>query len=80
MQDLAERMENFEYVATLSRETSPEWKGGKGYVHGIYEDLFADQRPAHFYLCGWKDMIHQARQGIADMGYDRKSIHVEIYG
>lgn len=80
MQDLASRMENFEYVATLSRETSPEWKGGKGYVHGIYEELFADKRPAHFYLCGWKDMIHEARQNIEEMGYDRKSIHVEIYG
>lgn len=80
MEELAQKMDNFEYVVTLSRETSPEWMGGKGYVHGVYEELFADHRPAHFYLCGWKDMIDEARQKIRDMGYDRKSIHVEIYG
>jgi ferredoxin-NADP reductase len=37
-------------------------------------------KPAYFYLCGWKDMIEEAKQRIQAMGYDRKSIHQELYG
>jgi ferredoxin-NADP reductase len=42
--------------------------------------LCVDRRPAEFYLCGWKGMIDEARKRIADMGYDKKEIHYEIYG
>ena len=80
MQQLAEELDALEYIVTLSRETSPEWKGGKGYVHAIYEELFADKRPADFYLCGWTNMIKEARSRLEEMGYDRKDIHMEIYG
>ena len=37
-------------------------------------------RPAHFFLCGWKNMIDEAKQRIQALGYDRKSIHQELYG
>jgi CDP-4-dehydro-6-deoxyglucose reductase len=36
--------------------------------------------PAGFYLCGWKNMIDEAKQRITALGYDRKSIHQELYG
>ncbi|HEY6083256.1 MAG TPA: oxidoreductase, partial [Chitinophagaceae bacterium] len=70
-------LENFHYIPTLSRE---QWEGRKGYVHPIYEELIADKQPAHFYLCGWKDMIQEAKQRITSLGYDRKLIHQELYG
>ncbi|MBK8875038.1 MAG: hypothetical protein IPN13_14405 [Bacteroidetes bacterium] len=31
----------------FSRE-NPGWTGRKGYVHVVYEELFADKRPAKF--------------------------------
>ena len=37
-------------------------------------------RPANFFLCGWKNMIDEAKQRIQALGYDRKSIHQELYG
>ena len=67
----------FQYIATLSRE---EWEGRKGYVHSIYEELCANQPPAGFFLCGWKNMIDEAKQRIVALGYDKKSIHQELYG
>jgi CDP-4-dehydro-6-deoxyglucose reductase len=36
--------------------------------------------PANFYLCGWKNMIDEAKLRIQALGYDRKSIHQELYG
>ena len=36
--------------------------------------------PASFFLCGWKNMIDEAKQRIQALGYDRKSIHQELYG
>jgi CDP-4-dehydro-6-deoxyglucose reductase len=77
MKQLAASVPGFNYVPTLSRE---EWEGKSGYVHHIYEALCTKKKPAHFFLCGWKGMIDEAKKRIQDMGYDRKDIHVEIYG
>lgn len=71
------QLEKFHYIPTLSRE---EWDGRTGYVHPIYEELCANKQPALFLLCGWKVMIDEAKQRILAMGYDKKSIHQELYG
>ena len=71
------RLEKFQYIPTLSRE---EWDGRTGYVHPIYEELCVNKQPALFLLCGWKVMIDEAKQRILAMGYDKKSIHQELYG
>ncbi|MGZ5220097.1 MAG: ferredoxin--NADP reductase [Chitinophagaceae bacterium] len=70
-------LENFHYIPTLSRE---EWGGKSGYVHAIYEQHCAEKQDASFFLCGWKNMIDEARKRIMAMGYDRKAIHQELYG
>ncbi len=77
MLSLEKEMNNFHFIPTLSRE---EWDGRKGYVHSIYEELCTAKSPANFFLCGWKDMIDEARKRIIELGYDKKDIHVEIYG
>ncbi len=77
MKKLAESVPGFQYIPTLSRE---EWEGRSGYVHPSYEGLGAERNPANFFLCGWKGMIDEAKKRIMDMGYDKKQIHVEIYG
>lgn len=70
-------LENFHYIPTLSRE---EWEGSKGYVHEIYEEHAKGLNDAAFFLCGWKNMIDEARSRIVEMGFDKKSIHFELYG
>lgn len=77
MKALEKKMPGFQYLPTLSRE---QWEGRTGYVHSIYEELCAEKKPTHFFLCGWKNMIDEARQRIQAMGYDRKAIHLELYG
>ena len=77
MKKLDKEMENFHYIPTLSRE---QWEGRSGYVHPIYEELCANRQPVLFLLCGWKNMLDEAKQRILAMGYDRKSIHQESYG
>ena len=78
--DLQHKMPNFTYVRCCSRENPETFKGHVGYVHPVYEKLFEDKRPVKFYLCGWRNMIDEAKQRIVAMGYDRKAVHVEIYG
>jgi CDP-4-dehydro-6-deoxyglucose reductase len=75
--ELTGRVPDLHYIPTLSRE---EWEGKKGYVHQVYEELFREKQPAQFMLCGWKDMIDEARQRIVAAGYDKKTIHLELYG
>jgi CDP-4-dehydro-6-deoxyglucose reductase len=71
------QLENYHYIPTLSRE---KWEGRSGYVHAIYEELCAGRQPASFLICGWKNMIDEAKHRIQAMGYERKSIHQELYG
>lgn len=78
MEQLAIDLPSFSYHIALSRVALPSIY--HGYVHGIYEKLFADGRPADFYLCGWKNMIDEARERLAGLGYDSSHIHLEIYG
>lgn len=77
MKQLSKTLNDFSYIPVLSRET---WEGRSGYVHGVYEELCREKQPAQFLLCGWRGMIDEAKQRILDMGYDKKDIHVEIYG
>ena len=77
MSQLSSEVPNFHYIPTLSRE---EWAGKTGYVHNVYEELAKEKAPANFFLCGWKNMIDEAKQRIVAMGYDKKCIHQELYG
>lgn len=84
MQSLEKDIPGFRFIPTLSRE---KWEGCSGYVHSIYENLVLEKKgegnelpPASFYLCGWKNMIDEARQRILALGYDKKKVHFELYG
>src|SRR6185437_6270812 len=79
MEELAKAIPGFRSFTVLSREQNPEWTGEKGYVHAVYEKLYADKRPAMFYLCGWKVMIKEGRDRLQAMGYDKKQIKFELY-
>lgn len=95
LKDLAQRVPNFRYLPTYSREeisAEDPWSR-QGYVHAVYEDICRTNlatsnedsranlvKPAYFFLCGWRNMIDEAKQRILDLGYDKKSIHLELYG
>jgi ferredoxin-NADP reductase len=93
MEELELKLPGFHYLPTFSRETASESHLIRtGYVHAVYEEICNQKKqdllpgteggayPASFYLCGWKNMIDDARKKIADLGFDRKSIHLELYG
>lgn len=78
----------FHYIPTFSREEAGDHLVRTGYVHTVYEEVCITQKnktgmdihPAQFYLCGWKNMIDEARQRILALGYEKKDIHLELYG
>jgi ferredoxin-NADP reductase len=85
---LNEKVTSFHYIPTFSREVAGNYR--TGYVHAVYEEICRNNlvimndtlvpSPAQFYLCGWKNMIDEAKQRIVTLGYDKKSIHQELYG
>lgn len=77
MKLLEKELDGFHYHPVLSRE---KWNGATGYVHDVYQKLCANKPEANFMLCGWKVMIDDARKRLANMGYDKKQIHFELYG
>jgi len=77
LESIAARLPQFQYHPALSRE---QWPGHCGYVHPIYEALCAARQPAQFMLCGWKAMVDEAKVRILEMGYEKKRIHIELYG
>ena len=78
MEQLEKEHPEFKFLPVLSRD-NPDWNGRKGYVHPLYEEIFADRRPAYFYICGWSDMLKEARTRLEAMGYDKKRIKFESY-
>ena len=79
LKELEKDIDDYFYLPTFSREQSEDVR--KGYVHAVYEEIvLREKRPAYFYLCGWKNMIDEAKERILALGYDRKDIHLELYG
>lgn len=80
MKELETQLNGFSYLPTFSRETA-ENQVRTGYVHAVYENIIQEAKPdASFYLCGWKNMIDDARKKIVELGYTKKDIHFELYG
>lgn len=71
---------NLQYHIALSREASPANFGAhSGYVHAIYEQLYAHCPPAQFYLCGWNEMLDEAKIRLQNLGYSKQDICFESY-
>ncbi len=80
LSDLSKIFPQFHYHVTLSRESVETWTGKKGYVHDAYAEICEyGKLDFDFYLCGWRNMIHEARERIAKMGYEKERIHLESY-
>ena len=80
LKKLEDELPNYKYLPTFSREPENDLVR-RGYVHSVYEEIIGTDKPdAKFYLCGWKNMIDDAKQKILALGYDRKAIHLELYG
>lgn len=78
MRALEKKDPRFSFHPTLSRE---QWEvAGHGYVHEIYTPLAASKPDASFFLCGWKNMIDDARKNLETLGYTKEDIHFELYG
>ena len=69
----------FKFIPVLSRETPETWNGTIGYVHKVYEEIFKDNRKAYFYLCGWNNMVKEAREILKGKGYTKKELKFEQY-
>lgn len=81
MFDLKQKLPGFHFIPTFSRETSVDEGHCIGYVHAVYEQLLEEKKEeSQFYLCGWRDMINDARQRLQQSGVDKKMIHFELYG
>lgn len=84
---LEKELPNFFFHPCFSRETAITAGQYKGYVHDTYQQLIATNKkldgslpPAYFYLCGWKNMVDDAKNNLLALGYDKKDIHLELYG
>lgn len=81
LEQLQKDERHFYYHPVFSREENVGDGAYKGYVHAVYESILQqNKRPANFYLCGWKNMIDEAKQRIIALGYEKKDIHLELYG
>lgn len=95
MKDLMRKDADFHFYTAYSREEPGNYDHlvRIGYVHQVYEDICRDNmmvdennpehkivKPANFYLCGWRGMVDEAKKRIMDLGYDKKAVHIEIYG
>jgi ferredoxin-NADP reductase len=80
LKSLEDDISNFYYLPTFSREKD-DVNARRGYVHAVYEEIInQEKRQAYFMLCGWKNMVDEAKERILKLGYDKHNIHLELYG
>lgn len=78
---LESQLSGYQYIPTFSREPEENVSVRRGYVHTVYEEIIHKGKPdASFFLCGWKIMIDEAKARILSLGYNKKDIHLELYG
>lgn len=82
LKQLEQAEAGFFYHPSFSRETEPREGAYQGYVHPVYQDLLAKggKENAQFFICGWKEMIDEARAKLAELGIPKDRIHFELYG
>lgn len=84
LEQLAAAHPHFTYTATLSRElpaAPTSFETLPGYVHQVYERDYARPREdVRFYLCGWSQMVDEARARLLKLGYDEAQVILELYG
>lgn len=76
---LQQQHPEFQFIPVLSREDASIWNGAKGYVHQVYQKLFIDSPDTYFYLCGFGNMLREARENLAQMGIAKNLIKFESY-
>lgn len=76
---LEELHAEFQFIPVLSRESESNWKGRTGYVHNVYKELFDQFDTTIFYLCGFGNMLREARENLAQMGILKSQIKFESY-
>jgi len=75
---LQTEMENFEFSVALSRE---EYQDYQGYVHNLYLEKYKNvSENRTFYLCGWQNMVDEAKENLLKLGYKKEQIIEELYG
>ncbi len=81
---LALKHPNFTYTVTLSREETDQASAFEtlpGYVHQVYERDYPTPRPdLRFYLCGWSQMVDEARERLLKLGHSAEQVILELYG
>lgn len=79
-ENLNKKEKTFYYHPVFSRENNVEENQYKGYVHDVYEKFAKKNSSIYFYLCGWKDMIDEAKERIINLGFKKEDLHLELYG
>jgi ferredoxin-NADP reductase len=87
MDFFSKNLPQMKYLPILSRE---KIRDKQGYVHQIYKEVIENyfqqmeegkynDLDCVFYICGWKDMVKEARVNLLALGFDKKQIKQEIY-
>ncbi len=74
---LAQDYEQFQYHPVLSREHQSF--AHNGYVHAVYTKILDQISNAQIYVCGWRNMLVEARRNLKSLGFNRNQYHFEQY-
>ena len=78
MTNLKNKINGYNYIPVLSRQ---KWSGESGYVHEQYLKIIKNENLNNplFYLCGWRNMVKEARMNLKGLDFESKRIKLEIY-
>lgn len=79
MKEFEEKLADFRFVPSLSREESPEWTGEKGRVPVAIDKYIEDGAPYSAYLCGSPAMIDSIVEKLLEKGVPEEKIYFDKF-
>lgn len=77
-EQLSKNWPQFQFTPVLSKP-SQNWTGVNGYLHQVYLNLNPNPTQYIAYICGWAQMVKEAKNNFKALGFARKDIIFELY-
>ena len=78
LEKLEKKNSNFKYYNILSRPVNG-WKGPKGHVQDVLNDLVKNKDNSEVYICGVQAMVDDVNKWSLEFGLSKEKIHFEKY-
>lgn len=80
LREMEKQLPSFTFIPTLSRATEDtQWKGKRGRVTDLIEDLVSERADYDIYICGNPEMVDSCTDGLLEKGISKDQMYFDKF-